>query len=338
MSYAVETRNLTRIFAGKKRRRQRRKGTAEEVDEGSGPVTALDGVSLEIKEGELFGMLGPNGAGKTTLIKILATLLLPTSGQALVAGHDVTKDPFPIRQVINMVSGGETSGYGLLTARENIWMFSQFYGVPSKVSKGRIDELMHIFGLWDKRNAKVRMLSTGQRQKMNMIRGFVTDPDILFLDEPTLGLDVNAARTIREYVMNWVRGQKGKTVLLTSHYMAEADQMCDRIAIIDKGKILACDTPGNLKRMIRTQTTFQLEVDTIRDTTSFLALQGVKNFSQKDDISKNRSHLTFILEDEGPVAEILSSITSQGSKVHSLQKSEPSLEDVFISMVGRGLD
>ena len=337
MSYAVETRDLTRVFSGKKKRWWRRKPTPDE-EESLGPVTALDGVSLQIREGELFGLLGPNGAGKTTLIKILATLLLPTSGQALVGGHDVTKDPFPIRQRINMVSGGETSGYGLLTARENIWMFSQFYGVPSKVSKARIDELMHIFGLWDKRDAKVRMLSTGQRQKMNMIRGFVTGPDILFLDEPTLGLDVNAARVIREYVMNWVRGQAGKTVLLTSHYMAEADQMCDRIAIIDKGRILACDTPANLKRMIRTETTFQLEVDTIRDTTSFMSLQGVKNFSHKDDISKNRSHLTFILEDEGPVAEILSSITSQGAKVHSLQKSEPTLEDVFISMVGRGLD
>ncbi len=337
MSYAVETRDLTRVFSGKKKRWWRRKPTPDE-EESLGPVTALDGVSLQIHEGELFGLLGPNGAGKTTLIKILATLLLPTSGQALVAGHDVAKDPFPIRQRINMVSGGETSGYGLLTARENIWMFSQFYGVPSSVSKQRIDELMHIFGLWDKRDAKVRMLSTGQRQKMNMIRGFVTDPDILFLDEPTLGLDVNAARVIREYVMNWVRGQAGKTVLLTSHYMAEADQMCDRIAIIDKGRILACDTPANLKRMIRTETTFQLEVDTIRDTTSFLGLHGVKNFSHKDDISKNRSHLTFILEDEGPVAEILSSITSQGAKVHSLQKSEPTLEDVFISMVGRGLD
>src|SRR2546421_10153100 len=256
MSYAVETRDLTRIFAGKKKWRFRRKRAASDGDEHLGPVTALDEVSIQIRDGELFGMLGPNGAGKTTLIKILATLLLPTSGQALVAGHDVTKDPFPIRQVINMVSGGETSGHGLLTARENIWMFSQFYGVPSNVSNSRIDELMHIFGLWDKRNAKVRMLSTGQRQKMNMIRGFVTDPDILFLDEPTLGLDVDAARVIREYVMNWVRGQAGKTVLLTSHYMAEADQMCDRIAIIDKGRILACDTPANLKRMIRTETTF----------------------------------------------------------------------------------
>src|SRR3970040_354872 len=140
----------------------------------------LGEVSFALGPGELFGLLGPNGAGKTTLLKILCTLLLPTSGQAFVAGHDITKDVFPIRQRINMVSGGETSGYGLLTARENVWMFSQFYGVPSKAAKERIDELMHVFGLWDKRDAKVRMLSTGQRQKMNMVRGFVTDPDILF--------------------------------------------------------------------------------------------------------------------------------------------------------------
>jgi len=282
--------------------------------------------------------LGPNGAGKTTLIKILATLLLPTSGQALVAGHDVAKDPFPIRQRINMVSGGETSGYGLLTVRENIWMFSQFYGVPSKTSKARIDELMHVFGLWDKRDAKVRMISSGQRQKMNMIRGFVTDPDILFLDEPTLGLDVNAARTIRDYVMNWVRKRGGKTVLLTTHYMMEADEMCDRIAIIDHGRILACDTPSNLKRMIRHDTTFRLEVDTLREATSFGSILGVKNFSSKDDLAKGRTNLTFILEGEAPVADILSKIIGQGSKVHSLQKSEPTLEDVFISMVGRGLE
>ncbi|OGS61162.1 MAG: hypothetical protein A3K59_04635 [Euryarchaeota archaeon RBG_19FT_COMBO_69_17] len=317
---------------------RRAKAPSEEADEGTGPVTALDHVTTQIREGELFGLLGPNGAGKTTLIKILATLLLPTSGQAFVAGHDVAKDVFPIRQRINMVSGGETSGYGLLTARENVWMFSQFYGVPSQVAKDRIDRLMQTFGLWDKRNAKVRMLSTGQRQKMNMVRGFVTDPDILFLDEPTLGLDVNAARIIRDYVKTWVRGQTGKTVLLTTHYMMEADEMCDRIAIIDQGRILACDTPANLKRMIRLDTTFRLEVDALRETTSFGSIHGVKNFSLKDDIAKNRTNLTFILEDEAPVAEILSRITGQGSKVHSLQKSEPTLEDVFISMVGRGFE
>lgn len=337
MSYAVETRDLTRIFAGKKIR-FRRKPHPDGAEDSQGPVTALDRANMQIHEGELFGLLGPNGAGKTTLIKILATLLLPTSGQAFVAGHDVAKDPFPIRLRINMVSGGETSGYGLLTVRENIWMFSQFYGVPSDVAKARIDELMHVFGLWDKRDAKVRMISSGQRQKMNMIRGFVTDPDILFLDEPTLGLDVNAARVIRDYVMNWVKERGGKTVLLTTHYMMEADEMCDRIAIIDHGRILACDTPANLKKTIRHDRTFRLEVDALQDTSALGGVKGVKNFSRKDDLAKGRTHLTFILEDEGPVADILSTITTQGAKVHSLQKSDPTLEDVFINMVGRGLE
>ncbi len=338
MGYAVETRNLTRVFTGKKRLLRRRKRRPEDGEEPQGPVTALDGVSMQIREGELFGLLGPNGAGKTTLIKILCTLLLPTAGQAYVAGYDVTKDVFPIRQRISMVSGGETTGYGLLTTRENIWMFSQFYGVPSKIANDRIDELMDVFGLRDRRDAKVRTLSTGQRQKMNMIRGFVTDPDILFLDEPTVGLDVNAARTIRDYVAKWVQAQRGKTVLLTTHYMAEADELCDRIAIIDNGRILACDTPENLKRTVRLDTTFRLEIDPIRDTAGFSTIPGVKNFSVKEDASKNTSYLTFILEGEAPVADILSHIMAQGSRVRSLQKSEPTLEDVFVSMVGKGFE
>ena len=337
MTYAVETEDLVRIFAAAKKRRRKKNAEAGERAN-AGPVTALDGVNLQIREGELFGMLGPNGAGKTTLIKILCTLLLPTRGRAFVAGHDVTKDEFPIRQRINMVSGGETSGYGLLTARENIWMFSQFYGVPSSVAKERIDELMVTFGLSDKRDAKVRTLSSGQRQKMNMIRGFVTDPDILFLDEPTLGLDVNASRVIRDYVMGWVRKGSGKTVLLTTHYMMEADEMCDRIAVIDRGRILACDSPENLKRSIRQDRTFRLEVDALKNASAFSGIPGVKNFSFKDDIAKNTTNLTFILDGEGPVSDILSAVAGQGSKVHSLQKSEPTLEDVFISMVGRGLE
>ncbi len=337
MEYAVETRDLTRVFAGRRHLLRRRKKAADE-DEPEGPVTALDGVTMQIKEGELFGLLGPNGAGKTTLIKILCTLLLPTAGKAYVAGYDVAKDVFQIRQRISMVSGGETTGYGLLTTRENIWMFSQFYGVPSKVANDRIDELMTIFGLRDRRDSKVRTLSTGQRQKMNMIRGFVTDPDILFLDEPTVGLDVNAARTIRDYVMKWMQERKDKTVLLTTHYMAEADEMCDRIAIIDNGRILACDTPENLKKMVHLDTTFRLEVDPLRDSEAFGQIAGVKNFSVKHDPTKNITYLTFILDGEAPVADILSSIMAQGARVHSLQKSEPSLEDVFVSMVGKGFE
>jgi len=335
MALAVETKALTRVFTVRKKLLRRKKA---ENGGSEGPVTALAGVDLEIHEGELFGLLGPNGAGKTTIIKILATLLLPTAGVAKVAGFDVLKDAFQIRTRINMVSGGETSGYGLLTTRENIWMFSQFYGVPSKVAKERIDELLHTFGLWEKRDAKVRTLSSGQRQKMNMIRGFVTNPSIFFLDEPTLGLDVNASRVIREYVSSWVKSNREKTVLLTTHYMQEADDMCDRLAIIDKGLILAVDTPQNLKRRLKKETTFRLEVDPLKDAARFKAIPGVKNFSLTSDGGASLAKLTFILEDESAVSDIVSEVVRQGSKIHYLQKSEPTLEDVFISMVGRSLE
>jgi len=339
MTHAAETRELTRIFKRKpKRHLLRRKSAKNNEKENGGPVTALDHVNLTIKEVELYGLLGPNGAGKTTLIKVLCTLLLPTSGSAYVAGFDVSKDVGQIRRRINMVSGGETSGYGLLTTRENIWMFSQFYGIPSKVAKERIDELMHTFGLHDKKNVKVRTLSTGERQKMNMIRGFVTDPEILFLDEPTLGLDVNASRTIREYVMNWARKREHKTVLLTTHYMMEAEMMCDRVAIIDRGRILALDTPANLKRTIRKESTVQLEVDSLKSTIPLGGIKGIGNFSSKDDIARGTTNLTIIVEDESAISDIMSAITAQGSRIRSMRKTDPTLEDVFISMVGKGLE
>ncbi|MEM3494006.1 MAG: ABC transporter ATP-binding protein, partial [Thermoplasmata archaeon] len=153
-------------------------------------VHALININLTVKKGELFGLLGPNGAGKTTLIKILTTLLLPTSGKAYVYGYDVEKDFRQIRPIINMVAGGETSGYGLLTVFENLWMFSQFYGIPNKVATERINSMLARLRIQELAKRKVRALSTGERQKVNIIRGFMTEPMIVFLDEPTLGLDV----------------------------------------------------------------------------------------------------------------------------------------------------
>src|SRR5262249_55516621 len=162
-----------------------------------------------------FGLLGPNGAGKTTLIKILVILLAPSSGKALVAGYDVAKEPNKVRPRINMVSGGESSGYGLLTVRENLLMFGQFYGIGNKDTWTRVDELLEMVGLKDRANTKTSDLSTGLRQKMNIIRGFLTDPDVIFLDEPTLGLDVGASRDIRNFVRQWMAARPNRTVLLT---------------------------------------------------------------------------------------------------------------------------
>jgi ABC-2 type transport system ATP-binding protein len=224
---AIDARAIRRVYAAKPQ-----------------PITALDGVDLEVPAGELFGLLGPNGAGKTTLIKILTTLLLPSSGTARVFGFDIETETKKIRRIMNMVAGGEQSGYGILTVREQLWMFSQFYGLGSREGWARVDELIDAVGLADQRRQRVSSLSTGQRQKMNFARGLLNDPWILFLDEPTLGLDVSAARSVRELITSWQASVPGRTVLLTTHYMAEADEMCERIAIVDRGRVLAIGTPA----------------------------------------------------------------------------------------------
>src|SRR5438477_6344125 len=239
---AIKTENLTRVYKIKPDKKSKEKGEQKKT------LVALDGVDLEVYEGELFGLLGPNGAGKTTLIKILTTLLAPTSGVCYVDGLDVVKQAGEVRHRINMVSGGETSGYGILTVRENLWMFSQFYGVTWRDANARITEMLKIVELEDKAGTRISALSTGQRQRINFCRGFITDPKGIFLDEPTLGLDVNAARIVRDFTRDWMQRHPDRTVLLTTHYMAEADELCDRIAIIDHGKVLACDTPANLKK------------------------------------------------------------------------------------------
>ena len=199
------------------------------------PVVALDGIDLEVAPGELFGLLGPNGAGKTTLIKILTTLLLPSEGTARVFGFDVATQTTQVRRIMNIVSGGEQSGYGLLQVREQLWMFSQFYGVPVRDGWRRVDQLIEAVGLVEQRHQKISGLSTGQRQKLNLARALINDPWILFLDEPTLGLDVSAARAVRELIQEWRAAVPGRTILLTSHYMAEVDELCDRLAIVDRG-------------------------------------------------------------------------------------------------------
>ncbi len=320
MGNAIECKALTRTFGGNKKKE---------------PLLALDDVDLEVKEGELFGLLGPNGAGKTTLIKILATLLLPTSGSVSVLGHDVRREAQKIRPRINMVSGGEVSGYGLLTVRENLWMFSQFYGIPGDEAKKRIKDLLEIFSLSDKTNSKVRTISTGQRQRMNVVRGFVTDPELIFLDEPTLGLDVSSSRVIREYIRNWVKGRKGKTVLLTTHYMMEAEELCDRVAIIDRGRILACDSPQNLKRQAKKASAFTLETTSIEGTDRLRSIPGVSGLST--EVIGDRKILRVVVDEESVISDVVSGIISQGAKILSLAKSEPTLEDVFIQLVGRGL-
>jgi len=327
MNFAIITSNLSRIY----KIRSAKKGDPKEL-------VALQDINLEIQPGELFGLLGPNGAGKTTLIKILTTLLAPTTGQAYVAGYDVTREPGKVRQRINMVSGGESSGYGLLTVRENLWMFTQFYGIPSAQANRRIKELLEIVGLADRMNTKSSDLSTGLRQKMNIVRGFMTDPEVLFLDEPTLGLDVGASREVRHLIRKWVEDDPRRTILLTTHYMVEADELCDRVAIINQGRTLSCDTPETLKRNLQHEAIFHIEVSTFDGSPieRFASLPGVKKIVHlaKDGYSV----LEMILTQDGALSAVINAMTQEDIHILNLQKHEPTLEDVFVDLVGRSME
>jgi ABC-2 type transport system ATP-binding protein len=305
-------------------------------------VVALDGIDLQVEPGEFFGLLGPNGAGKTTLIKILTTLLLPTSGTARVLGFDVEHETKQIRRVMNMVAGGEQSGYGILTCREQLWMFSQFYGLSGHDGWRRVDELIEAVGLHEQRNQRVSTLSTGQRQKMNFARGLLNDPWILFLDEPTLGLDVAAARAVRELVVDWRAAVPGRTVLLTTHYLVEADELCERIAIVDRGRVLAIGTPAELKRRVQRESIFRLELDRLDGGIARLArLPGVVSAvpaSRDGQDERQTIALNLVLADDAALGTVVIALGDLGSHIVGLAKSEPSLEDVFVELVGRGLD
>ena len=325
MDGVIETIGLSRTFDAKEKGKKERK------------LVALDDVSLKIGEGELFGLLGPNGAGKTTLIKILCTLLLPSSGKAYVGGYDVASEPNKVRRLISMVSGGEVSGYGILTVRENLWLFSQLYGMDTKLAHKRIDEILEVVGLGDKADTRMNRISTGMRQMLNVARGFICDPRILFLDEPTLGLDVNVARKIRSYIREWLGAQPGRTILLTTHYMAEADQLCDRVAIIDEGRVVACDSPGNLKRKVEKETVLELVVSQIADTSRFSQLAGVKRLVPVQDLERGTTSIRFHVENDSVIPSVVSSVEREGARVFMFRKIEPTLEDVFVSLVGKGL-
>ena len=328
MDFAIRTEKMGRIY--KLRGGKKDKDSPKEL-------TALEDINLEICKGELFGLLGPNGAGKTTLIKILTTLLAPSSGKAWVTGFNVDSAPQEVRARINMVSGGESSGYGLLTVRENLWMFSQFYGIPSKEANRRIKELLKVVGLEDRINTKSSDLSTGLRQKMNIVRGFMTDPDVLFLDEPTLGLDVGASRDVRGFIRQWVNEDHSRTLLLTTHYMVEADELCDRVAIINKGRVLACDTPDNLKKRLQQDVIFKMELSPLNglNADSFEALPGVRKAIHvpKDGSAK----LDLILEKDDALGGVINMMTSKDIHILNLKKREPTLEDVFVDLVGHSM-
>ncbi|AEC51362.1 daunorubicin resistance ATP-binding protein [Pyrococcus sp. NA2] len=290
-------------------------------------VEALKGVSFTVKKGELFGLLGPNGAGKTTTIKILTTLLEPTSGEARVLGFDVVKEAREVRKRINLVAEGERTLYWRLTGYENLRYFASIYYVPKKEAEKRIEELLKLVGLWERKDDLVMNYSRGMKQRLAIAKALINDPEVLFLDEPTLGLDVQSAVFVRELIRKLV-DEEGKTVLLTTHYMQEAEELCDRIAIIDHGRIIAMDTPEGLKKLVKKDTIVEVKVKNYSGENP----SGLAKVSENNGIIVFRGSL-----DEEDIPRVVEFLVKKGAKVVSVEVKEPTLEDVFIKLTGRGL-
>jgi ABC-2 type transport system ATP-binding protein len=293
-------------------------------------VEAVRGVSFEVGEGELFGLLGPNGAGKTTTIKMLITLLIPTSGAARVLGYDVVKDAREVRKRIGYVFGGERGVYERLSGYDNLRYFAELYGVPPRIQKRRIEELLELVGLKGREHERAEGYSRGMKQRLHVARGLLHDPEVLFLDEPTLGLDPVGARELRSTIASLV--EAGKTVLMTTHYMFEADSLCDRIAVISRGQIVAEGTPEQLKSRVASGSVTEVEVygilaekiDRLRQLDGVLAV-SVEEREQAQVLSvQTRADVQL-------TASILGHLN--GASIGRISHREPTLEDAYVALV-----
>ncbi|CAB1063141.1 Efflux ABC transporter, ATP-binding protein [Olavius sp. associated proteobacterium Delta 1] len=323
----IQVDNLKKGFITKKGPLFRRK---KEV------VTAVDGISFSIAQGEIFSLLGPNGAGKTTTIKILATLLIPDSGKALVKGFDVARDDLEVRKIMTAVLPGERTLFWKLTVKENLLYFGSLYGLTRRYVKGKIDGLLQFFGLDDKRDILVEKLSTGERQKVVLSRALLPDPEVILLDEPTLGLDPVAAIALRKLIKQIA--DRGKTILLTTHYMYEADELSDSVAIINNGKIACLDTPHKLKQSLVARKIIRISVDAWDNSLSY---HFTDRFHAQSIDTKQRDDKVLVQikcrHNDFSIKEITDFLNGYGVNATNLSFDEPSLEDVFIEMTGSAI-
>jgi ABC-2 type transport system ATP-binding protein len=316
----IEARDLRRVY----------KTTTGVIRRKPLEVEAVRGVSFAVEKGELFGLLGPNGAGKTTTIKMLITLLLPTSGEARVLGHDVVADAREVRKRIGYVFGGDRGLYERLSAYDNLRYFAELYGVSGKAQRLRIDEVLELVGLKGREQERVEGYSRGMRQRLHIARGILHDPEVVFLDEPTIGVDPVGARDLRQTIADLVAG--GKTVLLTTHYMFEADALCDRIAVIAKGQIVGEGTPAQLKDNVSSGRVTEIEVFGVDEPTvvRLRAIDGVTAV-----VVEERDQKQLLVVQTSGERELTAPLLAQldGFEVGRVASREPTLEDAYVKLV-----
>ncbi|MFQ6130203.1 MAG: ATP-binding cassette domain-containing protein [Candidatus Hadarchaeaceae archaeon] len=306
----VETHDLTKVFNGR---------------------TAVNRLTLTIEEDELFGLLGPNGAGKSTTIAMLSTILQPTRGTAIIRGYDIKKQPKEVRRIIGVVPQ-EGSIYDDLTALENLFYFGKLYGVEGEDLRKRAGKLLELVQLKDRANDRVKTFSSGMKHRLNLVVGLVHRPQLLFLDEPTTGLDPAARLAIWEFIKQLQT--EGVTILLTTHYMEEADHLCDRVAIMDQGEIIALGTPAELKRSIGKLEVIELKAAGV-PSTILKKLRKLKNIKKVARTPEGVRLLTPIAD--AALSQVVQVATKVGVHVETLNIVQPTLEDVFIKLTGKTL-
>jgi ABC-2 type transport system ATP-binding protein len=304
----IEVRNLAKEFNGTK---------------------AVDHISFDVKEGEIFGLLGPNGAGKSTTIRMLCTLTRPTEGSATIGGNDIVKDDGKVRELVGLVSE-KMIMYDLLTAKENLKFFGKLYNIPNEVLDKRIKEMLELVHMEKWQNKQVGTYSTGMKQRINIIRALLNMPEVLFLDEPTLGLDPQSSTEIREFIRK-INQEREITIILTTHMMTEADMLCDRIGIMDYGKIIALDTSFNLKKLVSGGNAFELNISNLDNK----LLSLIKSLgSVKSVVREGETRVKVRAEGDGAFDEIVDAIRAKNGELQSINSLNPTLEDVFLYLTG----
>jgi ABC-2 type transport system ATP-binding protein len=336
---AIEMSNLTKTFKSRDRYVEARSSLFARREREI--VTAVDHLNLEIKSGELFGLLGPNGAGKTTLVKMLCTLLPPDEGSAVVNGFDVARQPMDVRRSIGaLFSVGERGAFWRLSGYKNLEFFSAIYNVPRSRRHERIMEVLDLVGLKDKAFDRYQRFSGGMKRKLALARVLLPDTPILLLDEPTVGLDVISSRTLREFIRNDLSRKAGKTVFYTTHYVEEASQICDRIGILNRGRLVACDTPSAIRGIVKKGEVVEIRVQSITDA----QIRAMKNtsgvvdlVSEVEDSVLGQRLLRLHLESIDLLPMVLDFVFKEKIRLIDLKREEPTLEDAFIELTGRGL-
>jgi len=336
---AIETHNLTKIFKSKVRSLEPRSSIFKRKEPKT--VIAVDHLNLEIKRGELFGLLGPNGAGKTTLVKILCTLLPPDEGNAYVNGFDVIREQMNVKRSLGtLFSVGERGVFWRLNGYRNLEFFSAIYNVPRHKRHERIMEVLDSVGLKDNAFELYQKYSGGMKRKLALARALLPDPPILLLDEPTSGLDVMSSRKLREFIRNNLSRKAGKTVLYTTHYVEEASQICDRIGILNKGKLIACDTPDAIKGIMKKGEVVDVRVRAITDAQieAIKTMDGVVGMaSEVEDSVLGQWRLRLHLESIDSLPMVLDFFFKEKIRLIDFRREEPTLEDAFIKLTGTGL-